>query len=97
MKSAKIENLESALHYLDGLLNFERLPEMSTERMGLEPICALLARLDNPEKGLRVLHVAGSKGKGSTCLFAEGALGDAGIPTGTFTSLHRTASCSWLR
>jgi dihydrofolate synthase/folylpolyglutamate synthase len=88
MKSAKIENLESALHYLDGLLNFERLPEMSTERMGLEPIRALLARLDNPEKGLRVLHVAGSKGKGSTCLFAEGALGDAGIATGTFTSPH---------
>ncbi|HEY5657418.1 MAG TPA: Mur ligase family protein, partial [Myxococcota bacterium] len=41
-----------------------------------------------PERELHVLHIAGSKGKGSTALLAEAILDAAGRRTGTFTSPH---------
>jgi len=74
--------------YLEGLINLERRPDLPYSRMGLEPIRALLERAGNPERRLSVIHVAGSKGKGSTCLFCEGILAAAGERVGTFTSPH---------
>jgi dihydrofolate synthase/folylpolyglutamate synthase len=80
--------LAQAEAYLEGLINAERAPSYAAARFSLAPIQALLARLGNPERGLRVLHVAGSKGKGSTALLAEGVLRAAGLRVGTFTSPH---------
>lgn len=42
----------------------------------------------HPERRLRVLHVAGTKGKGSTCHFATALLVSAGVPCGLFASPH---------
>jgi dihydrofolate synthase/folylpolyglutamate synthase len=85
---ASIQGLADAAAYLEGLINLERRPELSTARLGLGPIRRLLERLDSPERALSILHVAGSKGKGSTCLFAESILRAAGERVGTFTSPH---------
>ena len=49
---------------------------------------ALLARLGDPHVDLPVVHIAGSKGKGSTALYLEAILNAAGLSTGTFTSPH---------
>lgn len=57
-------------------------------RFGLESVRALLEELGNPEKGLRVIHVAGSNGKGSTCAFTASILQAAGYRTGLYTSPH---------
>jgi dihydrofolate synthase / folylpolyglutamate synthase len=83
-----IRTLDQAAHWLESLLNIEKRPELSYARFSLGPIQALLARLDGPDRGLSVLHVAGSKGKGSVALFAEAILRAAGRRTGTFTSPH---------
>lgn len=83
-----IENSEAAGRYLETLINFEQRPELMRARMSLAPIRALLDRLGKPDQGLAVIHVAGSKGKGSTCLFAEAALSAAGRTSGVFTSPH---------
>lgn len=48
----------------------------------------LLARLGEPQLRQSVLHVAGSKGKGSTALLAEAILRAGGLRVGTFTSPH---------
>jgi dihydrofolate synthase/folylpolyglutamate synthase len=80
--------LEEAETYLQGLINLERSPSYAGARLSLAPIEALLARLGNPERGLRVLHIAGSKGKGSTALLSEALLSAAGLRVGTFTSPH---------
>lgn len=85
---APIRTAADAAAYLEGLINAERKPEVAYARLGLQPVRALLERLGNPERGLRVLHIAGSKGKGSTALFAEALLGAAGLRVGTFTSPH---------
>ena len=38
---------------------------------GLQPVLNLLAQLDNPQNSLKVIHVAGTNGKGSICTFLE--------------------------
>ena len=85
---APIRTAAAAGAYLEKLINLEKTPGIATERLGLAPVRALLERLGNPERGLRVIHIAGSKGKGSTALFAEALLSAAGLRAGTFTSPH---------
>ena len=66
--------LDEAAAYLAGLINVEKSPDFRRARLSLEPIRCLLDRLGIPHAGLSVLHIAGSKGKGSTALLAEGLL-----------------------
>jgi len=44
--------------------------------------------LGNPQDGLKCLHVAGTKGKGSTCAFIAYILKEAGYKVGLYTSPH---------
>lgn len=81
-------DLEQAERWLAGLIDYEKPVERARARLSLGPIRALLARVGNPERALRPIHVAGSKGKGSTALLAEALLQGAGLRTGTFTSPH---------
>ena len=55
---------------------------------GLERIQALLERMGNPHGGLKVIHVAGTNGKGSVCSMIESILRKAGYRTGLYTSPH---------
>ena len=57
-------------------------------RLGLERMERALDALGHPERGLRILHVAGTNGKGSTCAMAARALLEAGHRTGLYTSPH---------
>jgi dihydrofolate synthase/folylpolyglutamate synthase len=59
-----------------------------TVRLGLERMERALDALGRPERALRVLHVAGTNGKGSTCAMAAAALQAAGHRTGLYTSPH---------
>jgi dihydrofolate synthase/folylpolyglutamate synthase len=59
-----------------------------TVRLGLERMERALDALGRPERALRVLHVAGTNGKGSTCAMAAAALRAAGHRTGLYTSPH---------
>jgi dihydrofolate synthase/folylpolyglutamate synthase len=55
---------------------------------GLARVRALLAKLGNPETRYDIVHVAGSKGKGSTCAFLSTILTGAGYRTGRYISPH---------
>ena len=55
---------------------------------GLGRIQELLKRLGNPEKVLRVVHVGGTNGKGSTTVMIARILREAGYKVGVFTSPH---------
>ncbi len=83
-----IETLEQATTYLEGLINRERSLDYRYERLDLKPIIALLEGIGRPHRALSVVHVAGSKGKGSTCLFVEAILQELGERVGVFTSPH---------
>ena len=62
--------------------------EIKTAKLGLERIQRVLAALGNPERAYRVVHVAGTNGKGSTCAMIEAALRASGVRTGLYTSPH---------
>ena len=55
-------------------------------RLGLERMNELLARLGNPHEGLKVIHVAGTNGKGSVSKFLEQGLAACGYKMGLYTS-----------
>jgi dihydrofolate synthase/folylpolyglutamate synthase len=59
-------------------------------KLGLENMGKLLHALDLTENrvGRKIIHVAGTNGKGSVCAFSERILRDAGVITGLFTSPH---------
>ncbi|MBQ2801190.1 MAG: bifunctional folylpolyglutamate synthase/dihydrofolate synthase [Lachnospiraceae bacterium] len=59
-----------------------------TKKNGLDNTRELMKELGNPERNLKVIHVAGTNGKGSVCAFTSSILIEAGKKTGLFTSPH---------
>ena len=57
-------------------------------KLGLDTITALAEELGNPHRACRVLHVAGTNGKGSVSAMVSHALTTAGYRTGRYTSPH---------
>lgn len=57
-------------------------------KFGLGRLQTLIAQLGNPERGQRLIHVAGTNGKGSTCAMIANVLRHAGYRTGLYTSPH---------
>ncbi|MBU1006646.1 MAG: bifunctional folylpolyglutamate synthase/dihydrofolate synthase [Candidatus Omnitrophica bacterium] len=80
---------KSAVSYIDSFINFEKIPRYSyASSFQLERMHAFLRELGNPHKDLKILHIAGSKGKGSVCAIAAAVLKHAGYRTGLYTSPH---------
>jgi dihydrofolate synthase/folylpolyglutamate synthase len=74
---------QDAVQFLYALGN-----EVLTAKLGLERISTVLGALGNPERAYRIVHVAGTNGKGSTCAMIEAGLRAASIRTGLYTSPH---------
>ncbi|HMN10789.1 MAG TPA: folylpolyglutamate synthase/dihydrofolate synthase family protein [Bellilinea sp.] len=60
----------------------------SDENFIIDRMVALAEALQNPQNDYPIIHVAGTKGKGSTCAFYEAALRESGYVTGLYTSPH---------
>ena len=69
----------------------------SKTRLGLERTRELLARLGDPQKKLKFVHVAGSNGKGSTCAMTEAVLRAAGYKTGLYISPYIEDFCERIQ
>ena len=80
----------AAIAYITEFIDYERSPDFARQarRYNLNRISRLLALLGNPQEQLRVIHIAGSKGKGSTAALIASILSCAGYRTGLFTSPH---------
>ena len=59
-----------------------------TKKNDVEHTKAFLNFLGDPQKDLKVIHVAGTNGKGSVCAYLDGMLRSEGKRTGLFTSPH---------
>ncbi len=82
-------NYPQAIAFLDSFLNFEKITDYRyPEAFSLDRVRRLLSSLGDPQRLPLVLHVAGTKGKGSTCAFAASILSCAGLKTGLYTSPH---------
>ncbi|WP_156807394.1 bifunctional folylpolyglutamate synthase/dihydrofolate synthase [Effusibacillus pohliae] len=71
---------------LQWISSFPRFDGRWGIKLGLERMQALLARLGNPHRQLRFIHVAGTNGKGSTCAFLASIYQQAGYRVGRYTS-----------
>jgi len=80
---------QERLEYLYGRLNYERLgmPKVPNE-LRLRRMRHLLRNLGDPHLDLRIIHVAGTKGKGSTAAMLAAALTASGVRTGLYCSPH---------
>src|SRR5512136_3065319 len=79
-----------ALAYLNQFINYERTQPQryAPETLSLDRVNHLLERLGRPDRAYRSIHIAGTKGKGSTAAMIESGLRAAGYRTGFYTSPH---------
>ena len=65
----------------------ESIPKFTT-KTSLDHTWRILDRLGHPEEGMRIIHVAGTNGKGSVCAYLNSMLMEGGYRVGLFTSPH---------
>jgi len=87
---AEIQDHASALAFLFSRINYERVPmtPYGSRQFKLDRMRRLVQRVGNPERAFPAIHIAGTKGKGSTAVMVAAALAAAGYRTGLYTSPH---------
>ncbi|MBN2831464.1 MAG: bifunctional folylpolyglutamate synthase/dihydrofolate synthase [Candidatus Omnitrophica bacterium] len=77
------------IKYLKSFINYEKIPAYRYRNsLGVNRVKGFLRSLGNPQDGIKFIHIAGTKGKGSTCVFIAYILKEAGYKTGLYTSPH---------
>ena len=80
-------NYEESIEWLNTIpLSFDR--DNKNYEFKLDGIKAFLSHLDNPQSKLKIIHIGGTNGKGSTCSIVSSILQEAGYKVGAFTSPH---------
>src|SRR5262245_54879923 len=78
---------EAALGWWLQRVDFEKRPA-GRDEMKLDRMRSLMHRIGNPQDQLRIVHIAGTKGKGSTAAMIAACAQAAGSKVGLFTSPH---------
>jgi dihydrofolate synthase/folylpolyglutamate synthase len=83
---------ENAFAHLCQFTDYERMAKIrySQNAYNLQRMRQLMQAVNNPQNSLRCIHIAGTKGKGSTALMLTAILSKAGYKTGLYTSPHLT-------
>lgn len=81
---------DDAIAWLMGRINYERTSPVpyAEQAFKLDAVRELLRRLGDPQQRLKIVHIAGTKGKGSTGAMIAAALEAAGLTTGVYSSPH---------
>ena len=80
-------NYEESIKWLNTIpLSFDR--DNKNYEFKLDGIKDFLSHLDNPHSKLKIIHVGGTNGKGSTCCIISSILQESGYKIGAFTSPH---------
>ena len=89
-KHAPVISYSKSLKFLSTLSDYERLRivRYNNDNFNLDRMRALLKKLGNPQDHFRTVHVAGTKGKGSTCAMISAMLVANGYKVGLYTSPH---------
>ena len=79
-----------ALDYLYSFVDYslKHISELAKAEFNLDRMFALMEELDNPQKKYPIIHVAGTKGKGSVSALCASALNASGYRAGLYTSPH---------
>ncbi len=84
------KSYDDALRYLNARVDLERarLTRHHRGSFKLDRMAALAKQLGNPQDAMRIVHVAGTKGKGSACAMLAACLEGCGYTVGMYTSPH---------
>lgn len=90
MTDRDLQNYREAIDFLLGRINYERVStsEFSAGDFKLDRMRSLLGLIGDPHRELPAVHIAGTKGKGSTAMMTAAILTQAGYRVGLFTSPH---------
>jgi len=81
--------LDSALDFIYSFIDYEKKRDPHVKIIwDLKRVDLLLEKLGNPHLKSKTVHIAGSKGKGSTAAMVASVLTKAGYTTGLYTSPH---------
>jgi len=83
-----MSSYREALEFIYSLSNFEASRSRAAEHFNLARIAGMLAEMGNPETRYKIVHMAGTKGKGSVCAMLESILRASGYRTGLYISPH---------
>src|SRR4026208_1309010 len=98
-----MSNVDTAYnHALDYLYSFvdyslKHSSELAKADFNLDRMRALMQALGYPHLNYRILHVAGTKGRGSVCALAASGLRAAGYRVGLYTSPHLLDYCERIQ
>ncbi len=81
-------NYKESIDWILEKLPFYQEKGNEAYKPGLERITSFLKILNNPHKNLKLIHVGGTNGKGSTCHYLSSILQESGYSVGLFTSPH---------
>ena len=88
--ASALTSYNKAVRFLNTLTDFERLRivRYNSQNFDLDRMRSLLKKLGNPQDQFKSVHVAGTKGKGSTCSMIASMLQACGYKVGLYTSPH---------
>ncbi len=88
-----------ALDYLYSFVDYslKHSSELAKAEFNLDRMFALMDELGNPQAKYPIIHVAGTKGKGSVCALCASALETAGYKVGLYTSPHLLDYCERIQ
>jgi len=88
--SHPVSSYTKAMRFLNSLSDYERLRivRYNSQNFDLDRMRTLLRKLGNPQEKFKSIHVAGTKGKGSTCAMIASMLQATGYKVGLYTSPH---------
>jgi len=88
-----------ALDYLYSFVDYslKHSSELAKAEFNLDRMFALMEELGNPQNTYPIIHVAGTKGKGSVSALCASALGAGGYTVGLYTSPHLTDYCERIQ
>src|SRR5437879_1123208 len=85
----QIETYEQAVAFWNSRINYEKIGmPQDIGALKLDRMKLMLKLLGNPHEAYRIVHVTGTKGKGSTATMIASVLQAAGFRTGLYTSPH---------
>ncbi len=86
----EIRTFRSAVRYLNSLTNYERVAraQYTPSNFSVARMTRILSALGRPHRSFKSVHIAGTKGKGSTATMLAGMLTACGFKVGLYTSPH---------
>jgi dihydrofolate synthase/folylpolyglutamate synthase len=82
------KDIDEAFSWIESFTNLEKNTKDLKRKYRPDRMQTLLKQFGDPQSSFKVIHAAGSKGKGAVCALIASALKESGYKTGLYSSPH---------